>query len=202
MDHNMLLDAHGDVQEPFTSSPAKEPCDLCTLIYMPMWQKRCDDLSWRKGEQKGHSRREWALIDAACFLILGDTFKHDVAGKSKFGKVRKLGTKAIRFNFKIYRICILFRVHKLFISVIAQQHKHVWIIIGFSPSTTKVRSQLCLILWVFYYFIFFPPTFFKLFLTPETPSVPGQHNTDIINNRHSNIRPPKGFLRCRTETHF
>lgn len=70
MDHNMLLDARGDVQEPFTSSPAKEPRDLCTLIYMAMWQKRCDDLSWRKGEQKGHSRREWALIDAAYFLIL------------------------------------------------------------------------------------------------------------------------------------
>lgn len=122
-DHNMLLDARGDVQQPFTSSPAKEPRDLCTLIYMAMWQKRCDDLSRRKGEQKGHSRREWALIDAVYFLILGDTFKHDVAEKSKFGKVRKLGTKAIRFNFKIY--CILFRVHKLFISVIAQQHKRV-----------------------------------------------------------------------------
>lgn len=116
MDHNMLLDARGDVQQPFASSPAKEPRHLCTLIYMVMWQRRCDDLSWRKGEQKGHSRREWALIDAVYFLILGDTFEHDVAEKSKSGKVRKLGTKAIRFNMKI-TICFIFRAHKWFNSV-------------------------------------------------------------------------------------
>lgn len=49
----------------------------------------------------------------------------------------------------------------------------------------------------------FPPTFFKLFLTPQTPSGPGQDNTDMINNLHSNIIGPnlkKGFLRCRSET--
>lgn len=161
MDHNMLLDARGDVQEPFTSSPAKEPCDLCTLIYMAMWQKRCDDLSWRKGEQKGHSRREWALIDAAYFLILGDTFKHDVAEKSKFGKVRKLGTKAIRFNFKIYCICILFRVHKLFISVIAQQHKrvdnHRIFTVNHQGKKPIMPDFVIFLLLLFY---FFPPNLF------------------------------------------
>lgn len=64
-----------------------------------------------KANRRGHSRREWALIDAVYFLILGDTFERDVAEKSKSGRVRKFGTKATRFNTKT-TICVIVRVHK------------------------------------------------------------------------------------------